>query len=70
MTKKVVKQIKCKHCGKKPSEIQEYIDMAESEGYPSPEAFVRTQEGTLNKKTGLFYCTKCYIELGQPLGKA
>ena len=66
----VVKEIKCKNCGKKPSELREYIDMAKSEGYPSAEAFVKAEEGTFNRKTRRFYCTECYLELGQPIGKA
>lgn len=70
MAKKGKIVVKCGNCGKKPSEIQEYIDMAKSEGYSSPESFVRAGDGTYNKITGLFYCTKCYVELGMPNGKA
>ncbi len=63
------KEIKCKHCGRKPEEIIEYQMMAKDEGI-TPEQAVKFNEGTYNRKTGLFYCSKCYLELGQPLGKA
>jgi len=59
----------CKQCGKKPDEIQEYIDAAVQEGC-TPDEYVFMQEGTLNRQTGLFYCTKCYIQIGMPLGTA
>lgn len=61
---------KCKLCGKKPSEIQEYKTLAEAEGYSSPEDAVRGEEGTYNPRTGLFYCTTCYIKAGCPSGMA
>jgi hypothetical protein len=61
--------IKCRECGKTPAELQEYVDMAEIEGYESAEEAAKT-DGTYNPSTGLFYCTECYINVGMPLGKA
>ncbi len=61
--------LKCKVCGKSPSELEEYIEMGKAEGL-TPDEFVRQEEGTLNKQTGLFYCTDCYIKIGMPLGTA
>ncbi|MFA6619413.1 MAG: hypothetical protein WCT23_10145 [Candidatus Neomarinimicrobiota bacterium] len=60
---------KCKVCGKRPDEIEEYIQMAEDMGV-SPFQAIHSEEGTLNTKTGLFYCTSCYIKIGMPLGTA
>lgn len=62
--------MKCKCCGKKPSEINEYVVYAKIEGYDNPEDFVREEEGTYNPETKQFYCTQCYIKLGMPSGTA
>jgi hypothetical protein len=59
--------IDCISCGKKPTEISEYISEAKKEGI-SPEDFVRCYEGTFNRKTEKFHCTECYIKSGMPLG--
>ena len=59
----------CKGCGKTPYELEEYVSCAESEGI-SPLAYLMGEEGTLNKKTKKFYCTKCYIAAGMPQGTA
>ena len=61
--------MECKRCKKKPSEIEEYVEAAEANGY-TPEAYVKSQEGTYNRDTGKFYCTACYIKAGMPLGVA
>lgn len=61
--------INCISCGKKPSEISEYISAAKSEN-TSPEKYVLENEGTFNRRTGKFYCTSCYIKAGMPLGVA
>lgn len=61
--------MKCKCCGKKPSEIREYVIYSADEEI-TPEEFVEQNEGTYNSKTGLFYCTDCYIKLGMPSGIA
>lgn len=62
-------ELQCKRCGRKPSEIDEYIYCAE-ENNITPDEYVIKEEGTYNCVTGKFYCTSCYIEAGMPLGKA
>lgn len=62
-------EIKCKICKRKPEEIEEYTHAAEAENM-TPEEYVKTEEGTYNSRTGLFYCTECYIKIGMPLGLA
>lgn len=61
--------VKCKICGKRPSEILEYISAAKDEDM-TPENYVVQEEGTYNPQTGFFYCTSCYIKIGEPLGTA
>lgn len=61
--------MKCKICGRTPDKIDEYIEMAEIEDM-TPEEYVRTEEGTFNHITEMFYCTECYINIGMPLGTA
>lgn len=61
--------LKCKRCGKQPEQIAEYVAAAREESL-TPDDFVREEEGTFNPKTGLFWCTSCYIALGQPLCRA
>lgn len=61
--------VKCKGCGRTPDEISEYVSIAKCEKM-TPEEFVREEEGTFNEKTGLFWCTSCYIKAGEPIGKA
>jgi len=36
----------------------------------SPSEIVRTEEGTFNPHTKMFYCTDCYFKAGMPLGTA
>jgi hypothetical protein len=65
----------CVVCGKPPSELPEYADMADPkspgyEGYKSPDEAVRHNEGTYNIANGHFYCTADYIKVGMPLGVA
>jgi hypothetical protein len=68
--------IRCKKCQKTPDMIDEYVSIArendwqKKDGTPDADMAVRREEGTYNKETGRFYCTKCYIALGQPLGTA
>ncbi len=61
--------LKCKICGKKPNQIEEYRIAAKIEKI-TPDKFVEQNEGTYNPKTGLFYCTDCYCDIGMPLGTA
>lgn len=63
-------EVVCRGCGRKPQEIDEYVELAKTEGYANAEEAVKNEEGTYNPKTGQFYCTVCYIENGMPLGKA
>lgn len=64
-----MKICQCKKCGKKPSEIDEYVYEAKNERI-SPEQYVKENEGTYNPENNMFYCTECYIQLGMPLGTA
>ena len=61
--------MKCAKCGKTPDELFEYTSSAEDEGI-TPEEYVMREEVTYNPRTQLFWCTKCYIKLGMPLGQA
>lgn len=61
---------RCIGCGKRPNELHEYVELAECEGYDTAAAAMRGEEGTYNKKNGHFWCTACYIKVGQPLGVA
>lgn len=60
---------RCVGCGRRPEEIHEYQQLAQVEGYSSPDVAVRCEEGTYNCRNGHFYCTECYIKAGMPLGK-
>ena len=62
-------EYKCKGCGKHPNEIGEYIHLAK-EMNMTPDQVVHSEEGTFNPRTGLFYCTMCYVKAGMPLGTA
>lgn len=57
--------LRCCRCGKTPEELDEYREGALVEG-TTAEQFARENEGTLNRETGLFACTPCYIAMGQP----
>lgn len=56
---------RCVRCGKAPADIAEYCDEELTDG-ESPNDYVWENEGTLNRLSGLFACTECYIALGQP----
>lgn len=62
--------IYCVGCGKHPSKLHEYIDLAEECDYSSAEEAVICEEGTYNESNGHFYCTPCYIRVGMPPGVA
>lgn len=66
----ITKELRCKGCGKTPSEITEYKVLAEENGYASADDAMKNEEGTYNSFTGLFYCTSCYIKAGCPAEKA
>jgi hypothetical protein len=52
-------------CNRKPSEIDEYVDMASEESM-TPDEYVQREEGTYNRENGHFLCTECYIKHGMP----
>lgn len=56
-------------CGREFNEIEEYIESAKEENM-TIEDYIKNEEGTYNPSNGHFYCTRCYIKLGMPLGKA
>ena len=58
-------EIRCCCCGKKPEELEEYIEGAHEEGM-TPEAYVQQEEGTFDPDTGGFACSPCYIRMGMP----
>lgn len=55
----------CVGCGKKPSQLSEYVALGALNGQ-SAEEFVMEEEGTLNTRNGHFLCDSCYIAAGQP----
>lgn len=55
----------CAFCGKRPVELEEYVEAARDEGI-TPDEYVREEEGTFNSATGTFACTECYVALGCP----
>lgn len=55
----------CMGCGKRPGEIEEYVDLAKLEKM-TPAAYVQEEEGTFNPESGKFACTDCYIRMGMP----
>lgn len=60
----------CKVCKRPATKIDEYIRLAKDLDYKSVDECVANEEGTYNPETGYFYCTECYIKVGQPLGTA
>jgi hypothetical protein len=56
---------RCIGCNKEPHEIPEYIEAA-SDNDMTPEQYVISEEGTLNRENGHFACTSCYIQMGMP----
>jgi hypothetical protein len=57
----------CAGCGKTPSQIAEYVEAAaHAQWHMTPDDYVWENEGTLNRKTGRFWCDECYIDLGCP----
>jgi len=55
----------CVGCGKRPADLQEYVDLAADDGV-APSTFVMNDEGTYNRHNGHFACTICYVRLGCP----
>lgn len=59
----------CAECRRVPAEITEYVVEALI-NEKTPDEFVHAEEGTYNPISGQFWCTECYLKLGQPLGSA
>lgn len=55
----------CGKCGKAPGDIEEYVIFGGFEDM-SAEDFCWDNEGTLDRRTGRFLCTNCYIAVGMP----
>ena len=55
----------CVGCNKTPDQLSEYIDAAADAGM-TPDEYVRSEKGTLNRDNGHFLCTDCYIRAGMP----
>lgn len=73
VSKVSIPELRCCRCNKTPEQIEEYVLEAERSGNYGGEKISATQwcwenEGTMNRKTGRFACTQCYIEMGQPSG--
>jgi hypothetical protein len=58
-------KIICVGCLKRPSDLEEYAQLAAEEGM-TPDEYVRSEEGTFNVKNGHFLCTDCYVKAGMP----
>jgi hypothetical protein len=64
-------ELTCIGCGKHPSELPEYVQLAaelaefDSEAWSAADAVV-AEEGTLNLLSGQFACTLCYVSMGMP----
>lgn len=60
----------CNGCGKSPSEIDEYVSAANERhsgvADMTPDEYVWQEEGTLNRESGHFLCTDCYVKAGMP----
>lgn len=52
-------------CQRPPDQIEEYRVFADAEGI-TPDEFVWREEGTLDRASGQFLCTACYMKAGSP----
>jgi len=59
--------IQCFKCHREPSEIHEYLELAEDDDITPDEAAI--EDGTYNPENGLFACTECYVSIGCPSSK-
>ena len=55
----------CAGCHRPPAEIPGIVEAAVEEAM-TPDAYVRSEEGTLDRESGLFLCDGCYIAHGMP----
>lgn len=61
--------LRCVGCGHRPDEIDEYLKGNQpEERQVEPDDYVWRNEGTLDRETGRFTCTACYIRIGSPTG--
>lgn len=60
-------ELMCAGCQKHPNDLAEYAPEQTGEDM-TPSAYVWKEEGTLDRRTGHFLCTKCYVEWGMPTG--
>jgi hypothetical protein len=61
--------LRCVGCGKRPDEIEEYLKGNQPvEVQVEPDYYVWREEGTLDRETGRFTCTTCYVRMGMPSG--
>lgn len=58
-------ELRCAICGKTPEELPEYAPENTGEDLSASD-YVWAEEGTLNRETGKFACTPCYIRAGMP----
>lgn len=58
-------ELRCAGCDRVPEEISEYRGAGAAEGETAT-LYVWSEEGTLNRVTGQFLCTACYIRAGMP----
>jgi len=56
----------CVGCRRTPRQIPEYKGL----GYASASEACLSEEGTLDRDTGRFLCSPCYIKAGMPVGPA
>lgn len=60
-----MEQLICAKCRRTPDNIDEYIDAVAGTDM-SPVQYVWEEEGTLDRRTGYFLCTLCYLSVGMP----
>lgn len=60
----------CVVCRRDVDTIPEYRDLMRAEGYATPTAACRAEDGTYNHRLNLVCCTACYVAIGMPNGLA
>jgi hypothetical protein len=58
-------EMRCIKCDKTPSELDEYVNAGKDNGM-SADDYCWQEEGTLNRESGHFLCTPCYVKAGMP----
>lgn len=59
-------ECKCRGCGKKANELEEYKEHEAKNWTADDEA---RSDGSYNPKDGTFLCTPCYVRVGMPTRK-